>query len=90
MSYKYFYKYRGLVRKIEETGCTYNRPGSIVFDEVVAEVHNTIIVDPLHTLRSDARSFDVQKITVLKLLCSVLGMFLYRFLRVQLLQLRDV
>lgn len=83
---------RDLVRKFEETGCTCDRPRSgrpSVPVEVVAEVHNTITAGPLHTARSVARSLDLPKTTVLRLLRSVLRMFPYRFQRVQMLQSGD-
>ena len=71
-----------LVKKFEEPGCTCDkslsgRPRVLV--EVVAEVHNTMTTGPLILQEVFPTILDVPKTTVLKILCSVLRMFPYRF-----------
>lgn len=59
---------RHLVKKFEETGCTWDTLRSEpprVPVEVVAEVQKTITTGPLHTARNVSRYLEVPKTTVL-------------------------
>ena len=53
--------------------------------QVIAEVHYTITAGSSHTARSAAQSLDSPKTTILKVLHSVLQMFLYLFQHVQMM-----
>ena len=75
-------KVRNLVKKVEKTGCTCDRPRSgrpHVPVEVITEVHNKMTTGSLHAATSVFCNLYVPKISVFEILCSILRMFLYRF-----------
>ncbi|GFT18829.1 hypothetical protein TNCV_4710401 [Trichonephila clavipes] len=54
---------RDLVRKFEDTGCTYNKPRSgrpTVSEDVVMEVHHTVTAGHTETLGTSHVSLSVQ------------------------------
>lgn len=57
--------------------------------KLLRQCYSKIIADSLDTARSVARSLDVLKTTVLKILHTTFRMFHYRFRRIQMLQPGD-
>ena len=83
---------RNLVKKFEKTGCTCDRPQSEwprFLIKIGGEVHNTMTKGSLHTVRNVFRNLYLPKTAVLKILCSDLQMFPYRFQRVWALETGD-